>query len=199
MILFFEMGWHAPLPNIFSVCKMVDYLMEMAMFWNKDKELVKFAEREAKIAEHFAIECIDELIRQSSHLLSVLLSGAGGGLALAVSLMNQGADEWLVFATAVVSVYLFLICAMIVLMCLWSDDVYPPANSPKNLYQEGVSVYQIRKEELFNRQMYIEKNAGRAHNMAYWLNLARSGAVLTPVVFALSAWIYFLGCLSGMG
>lgn len=48
------------------------------MFWNKDKELIEYAEQEAKILASFQIECSDALERSGTTLLNILLGGAGG-------------------------------------------------------------------------------------------------------------------------
>lgn len=156
----------------------------------RESELIDYVEQEAKIAERFVIECIDELIRQSNTLLSILLSGAGGALALSVSFARNSLTGDLSYAIFVVSAYLCLLSAVIVVRCLWSNDIYPPAHEPKYLFQTEFTANQIRASDLKTRQEAIDKNTERLLSMAAWLNYARIGAVLTPVLFVVSLFIF---------
>jgi hypothetical protein len=167
----------------------LEYLKGLFMARSREKELIDYVEREAKIAERFAIDNIDELSKQGSSFLTLLLSGAGGALALAISLRNNGAENWLFSGTLAVSCYLFLMSAIVVIRCLWSREIYPPANDPKNLYQALYSAEDIRRVELKNKQIYIDANTRRGMNMAVWLNRARLGSVLTPIIFAITYFI----------
>lgn len=165
------------------------------MFWNKDKELVKFAEREAKINAAFQIECADSLEKASNTLFAVLLSGGGGGLALAVSLFEKGVDDWLWGSVAITCVYLFAIAAVVAIGCLQAQDMYPPANDPKNLFNENnveLGIIETRKNELKSRQFCIDKNRERNGKVAWWLNQANHYATITPVFFIVIASFFYL-------
>ena len=165
------------------------------MFWNKDKELIEYAEQEAKINARFQIDCADSLQKSSGALFSILLSGAGGGLALAVSLFEDDVDVWLWLPVAVVSVYLFGISALIVKYCLQAQDLYPPANEPGNIFNDKnleMGLLMVRREELASRQRVIDKNIIRNGNVAYWFNLASTLSTLTPLVFILASCFSYL-------
>ncbi len=50
-----------------------------------NKDLISFANDEGEKLRKFQIECYDDLKRQAALLLNILLSGAGGSLAMAVN------------------------------------------------------------------------------------------------------------------
>src|SRR5687768_3265075 len=92
--------------------------LERNMFWNKANErkrLIEYAEQEAKILAAFQIDCRVALEKSRDSLLNILLGGAGGGLALAISLYEKEAASWLIIGTFVTSVYLFLLSALMII------------------------------------------------------------------------------------
>lgn len=167
------------------------------MFWNSKRKLVEYAEQEAKINAQYQIDCADSLQRSSSTLFTLLLSGAGGGLALSVSLFGNHSPQWLWLSVAAVSVYLFAIAGMLAYFCLQAQDLYPPANEPLNLYNDKnllLGFYETRESELSSRQRCIDRNIERNNNVAYWLNEASLYATLTSLAFiAVAFFAYLLG------
>jgi hypothetical protein len=157
------------------------------LFMSREKELIDYVEQEAKIAESFAIAGCDDIQRQGSSLLSILLSGAGGGLALAISLQNQNADSWLYYGSYAVSFYLFAVSGFLTLTCLWSGEIDPPANEPNNLYKPHLSLLRIRRAEIKNRNERILFNKTRNITDARRLNQARIMSACTPIIFILCA------------
>ena len=75
--------------------------------------------------------------------------------------------------------------------CLRVRPIYPPANEPKNLMQEGFSIEQIRKAEMKARQVCIDANRDRNDEVGFWLNTCRGMAAATPIIFlAVAAVVY---------
>lgn len=166
------------------------YLFGGNMFWNKErKKLIDYAEQEAKILASFQIECADAVERASNTLLNILLSGAGGGLALAISLYERGAEDWVLIGTFATSIYLFILCGILVRFCLWSSEISPTANEPNHIYNENtrsLELVLVKYYELKNRQQSIEYNRTRNENVGAWLNTVRSMAALTPLIIVIS-------------
>ncbi len=163
-------------------------------FWKSEEEkLVDYITDETNESNRFAVKCLDDLEKQGNTLLSVLLTGGGGALALAVTLAHKNADMWLLFGTAVVSAYLFIIAGILLWKCLWSEDVYSGFGTPNSLYIEGCSVSYIKKHDLDNKQLYIERNRERTYQMAKWLNIARLLSIATPLIFAIFSTLFFYG------
>jgi len=156
------------------------------MFWNSKRKLIEYAEQEAKINAQYQIDCADSLQRSSGALFTILLTGAGGGLALSVSLFENGSVQWLWLSVAAVSVYLFAVAGVIAYFCLQAQDMYPPANEPLNIFndknlQRGFS--ETRESELASRQRCIDRNIARNNSVAYWFNKASIFVTMTPVFF----------------
>lgn len=159
------------------------------MFGSSKQKLMDYANEEAMINAQFQIECADSLQKSSGSLFTVLLSGAGGGLALSVSLFQAEAAIWLWFGVAAVSVYLFGIAAIIAYYCLQAQDLYPPANEPGNIYkaenlQRGLDA--TLEALLASKQRCIDWNIERNARIALWFNRASLLATGTPLVFVAS-------------
>lgn len=159
------------------------------MFWNEDKELIEYAEQEAKMLAAFQIECAEALERSATTLLNILLGGAGGGLALAISLYGKGGLEWLVAGTFLTSFYLFCLCALLTFRCLWSRDIRPLGNQPGNIYNDhykGIDITLFKSINLGTRQDCIDENRLRNNDTGLWLNRVRIMASITPLFIIIS-------------
>ena len=150
-----------------------------------------FFEAEAKENAGFHIACAETLMREANMFLNLLLAGAGGGLALTITLAEKLAPAWQTVATGATSGYLFLLAGLLLMKCLRVRPIYPPANEPKNLMQEGFSIEQIRKAEMKARQVCIDANRDRNDEVGFWLNTCRGMAAATPIIFlAVAAVVY---------
>lgn len=164
----------------------------MFRLWKKEKinkELVEYAEQEAKILAAFQIDCADALERSGTTLLNILLGGAGGGLALAVSLNDKDVAGWLVIGIFIISVYLFFLCGLLIWGCLWSRYIYPPANEPKNIFNDNTDqlcVANVKMHNLKSRQFCIKQNRDRNNLVGMWLNRVRIMAAGTPFLLLIS-------------
>jgi hypothetical protein len=142
-----------------------------------------FFEAEAKENAAFHIACAETLMREANTFLNLLLAGAGGALALMVTLAEKLAPTWQIFGTAATSAYLFLLAGLLLLKCLRVRPIYPPANEPKNLMQDGFSLEQIRRAEMKARQTCIDINRIRNDAVGLWLNRCRGMTAATPLIF----------------
>ena len=153
--------------------------------------LLDFIEAEAKENAAFHLACTETLMREANTFLNLLLAGAGGGLALMVSLAEKSAPLWQSVGTASVSVYLFLLSVFLLFKCLRVRPVYPPANEPKNLMQDGFDLDQIRRVEMKNRQACIDANRDRNDEVGLWLNRLRAMTAGTPIIFLVAAAVVY--------
>lgn len=169
-----------------------DFASSLGEFLNvKDdmKELLDFIEAEARANAAFHITNADNLTKESNSLLNLLLAGAGGALAFAAALIQKTmpVPEWQVWAVTSAALYLFTLSALVVFKCLWVQDIWPPANEPKNYPLSGYTVEEIRKFDLENKQTCCDSNRLRNEKVGVWLNRCRVLAALTPLVTVLVA------------
>ena len=150
-----------------------------------------FFEAEAQKNADFHLENAEALLREGNTFLNLLLAGAGGLLALMISLAEKTAPLWQTAGTGAASAYLFFLSGLLVFKCLWARPIYPPANEPKNLMQEGFEIEQIRRAELKTRQACIDANRDRNDLVGLWLNKCRAMAAFTPIVFAVAAGVAY--------
>jgi len=156
--------------------------------WNQ--ESVKWVEENGRLVSAFQERCTDALERQAAALLNLLLAGAGGALAYAVSLMEQQAPAWMPAGMASASAWLFMVSALLVYRVLWSRPVVGPGNDPANLEAAlTMATDQARVYHLQNHQRAIVADRARNDSVGRWLNICRAmAAVGTPIWFAVAAW-----------
>lgn len=153
-------------------------------------ESVKWVEENARLVSAFQERVIDALERQASAFLNLLLAGAGGSLAYAVSLAEKQAANWQQAGMAAISIWLFMIAGLVLWRAMWSRPVWPPANEPGNLtgaYEMDLT--RARALQLKNQQTAINANRERNDAVGRWLNVCRLLAAATPVIFAAIAWL----------
>lgn len=155
------------------------------------KELLDFIEAEARANAAFHITNADNLTKESNSLLNLLLAGAGGALAFVAALVQKTVPVpgWQIWAVGAGAVYLFCIAGLVVWRCLWVQDIWPPANEPKNFPLSGYTVEQIRQFDLENKQRCCDNNRLRNEAVGAWLNRCRALSAATPLVTALAAWV----------
>ncbi len=148
------------------------------------KELLDYIEAEAKANAAFHITNADNLTKESNTLLNLLLAGAGGALALLVGLIQKTTlvPMWQIAAVGSATTYLFLISGLVIWRCLWVQNIWPPANEPKNFPLNGYTVEEIRQGDMKIRQECIMLNNARNGAVAVWLNRSRALAAATPLV-----------------
>lgn len=150
----------------------------------KNVETMKWIEGAARSNAEFQVSCADSLERQGSALLNLLLTGAGGALAYTVNLAEKHGAAWQQAGMAAVSVWLFAVAALLLVRVLWSRPIYGPANDPGNLQAAyEMDLASALEYEMQNRQFCIAQNRERNDSVGRWLNICRSLAAATPLVF----------------
>ena len=152
---------------------------------------IEFAENEAEKNASFHISNADALARESNLLLNIIISGAAGSLAYFINLAQKESSVWLQVGTCFISIYLFLVAALILWKCLLIRPIYPPANEPKNLLHETADIDTIRLAELSNRQACIDENRVRNDEVGFWINRCRGMLVATPIIFLFGALVAY--------
>lgn len=126
----------------------------------------------------------DDLNSQSHTTLVLLLAAAGASTAYALEKFDESGVTWLVCFVSAITIWLFLLCAVLVWKCLKISSFPSVTNEPENLAQPGYSLDSLRAVEIENIQARIEEAAQRNHITARWLNYIRMSATLSPVVAA---------------
>lgn len=134
----------------------------------------------------------DILAKESATTLTVLLAGAGGALAYAAKLLDDGASRGTVAASAA-AVWLTLLSILLVIRCLKIDAIPPVYNQPGQLLGRHVAGHTLdswREAELKNIEARIDDACKRNDEVARRLNIVRMLATLTPVLAAMAAGLY---------
>lgn len=157
------------------------------------KDAIKLAGQNAA----FGVSIAEDLIKDATTLLNILLAGVGGGIGLCLQLLNSSHPMGLALVVAICSLYLAAIAVVVVKQCLMSADLYPPTNSPENLLVAAKEPYknepteQIYQWVLESMDAPCQKNTQRNHTRAYWLDRCRIAAALTPVVFIVGLAVFW--------
>ena len=148
-------------------------------------ELIDWVEKQALENFKSHIQDADNLIKQSSTTLTILLAALGTGTAYSVKVLDAHGDKSLLIAAIVFSIYILLLCAVLVFKCLKIQAIPAPTNEPDHLYRKSLSLDHIREEELKNLQQRINQLVKRNDATSRWLNRVRLLTVASPIVFAL--------------
>ncbi|HZV61490.1 MAG TPA: hypothetical protein VFF75_03665 [Methylophilaceae bacterium] len=157
-------------------------------------KLLTWIYEQASLTSEFSLKVSDNLERQANTLLNILLVGAGGALAYVINLIGSRSSEWLLWGMIGSSSWLFLTAVILIYKCLWCNNLYGPANDPKNLLQAEANyrIDEVMRFELEHRQLAIEKNRQRNYKVSRWLNIVRAMAAFTPLLFGISAALVYL-------
>jgi len=136
----------------------------------------------------------DILAKEAATTLTVLLAGAGGALAYAAKLLDEGASRGTV-AASTAAVWLTFLAMLLVFRCLKIDAIPTVYNQPGQLmgrHTAGRSLETWREAELKNIEARIEDARIRNDKMASRLNIVRMLAALTPVLSGVAAGLYIV-------
>lgn len=137
----------------------------------------------------------DEIKRDATTTLTVLLAGGGAALAYGgKALEGSAAPGTLGVVALLCSAWLFGLCVVLVLKCLSVHDIAAVWNEPANLYHPQHEFDAIREAELKNMQARLDEAAARNTNTSAWLNRVRLGAIATPLIAlagAIISWLAF--------
>jgi len=149
-------------------------------------EKLDFFEAAARTNAAYHIASAEYLTKEANATLLLLLSGAAGALAYAVSLYDKGI-MWAAVGMAVAGLYLFALSGVLVFGCLLLRDLYPPANEPGILMAVDWTLDEMRRAELESQQRCIERNRLRNGFVASWLQRVRIAIPAVSLVFILAA------------
>ncbi|AOI94830.1 hypothetical protein [Burkholderia sp. LA-2-3-30-S1-D2] len=149
----------------------------------KDR-MLDWVEKQAIENLQFHIQCAEQIKKEATTTLTVILAGVGGASAYTVKLFDAHVAHWLMAAALAFALGLLVVAAILVLRCLHIDNIQAPANEPKNLYLPKYSLQIVREVELENVQLRIKAAQDRNGAAADRLERVRVYAVLVPVISA---------------
>jgi hypothetical protein len=129
------------------------------------------------------LQSADVLAKEAAATLTILLAGLSGAFTFAV-----GTQSFRVGAI-ILTVYLFVLCFVLVIRCMMIGRLPAITNEPRNLNQDGYELEALRRTELDNIQGRIDQTARRNAVTARWLNYVRLGAILSPAIFIVATFL----------
>ena len=134
------------------------------------------------------LETGDFLLAQANTLLTLLLAGLGGALAMGSRVFEPAAGV-LGWGAAAVAVWLSLVAAVLARQCIVTRNTQVVDNEPINVYKPilGLSEEEILSYEIENLQGRINITKARNEAVARWLDRCRYAAIATPFSFAVGA------------
>lgn len=148
---------------------------------------IEWIERAGQENLRFRLGNSETLAREAQQTLTLLLAGMGAALAYVVKMLEAAAMTAVGVGVAALTAWLMLAAGVLVVKCVLSRDLPVPANEPDNLWQEGWTIEMDRMGELKGLQARIDATRARNHAVAAWLDRVRLMAVVSPVVFMLTA------------
>jgi hypothetical protein len=151
-------------------------------------DVLDWAEKAGNENIKFRLQNSEALAKESAVMLTILITGLGGALALAMRYTETAtASEPIAAGAAAVSVWFMISAVTLVHQCIRTFDLPAPTNEPINLYQPAFTLIQLREVELQNLQHRIEDVTRRNGRVARWLDRVRYWSVATPLVFIIVA------------
>ena len=141
----------------------------------------------------FRLQNAETLAKEAATTLTVLLAGIGGALSYAAKYYDgkPPALSLVVGATAL-AVWLMFLSVLLVHYCVRTLPLQTPTNEPENLYQPKFALDVLREVELQGIQRRINQTVKRNSTVAQWLDRVRYGAVFSPLIFLIAAWVVSL-------
>lgn len=132
----------------------------------------------------------DHLLAQANTLLTIVLAGVGGGLALGGAIFTPEASP-LAWGAAISVAWLAVVGVFLAHWCIVTKQTEVLHNEPSNIHRPdlGLSEQEALAFEIENIQGRIEKTKKRNAGVALWLDRCRYGVIATPVWFAATAFL----------
>mgnify|MGYP001599681261 CR=1 FL=1 len=156
------------------------------------REVLDYAEKAGTENLKFRLQNAETLAKEANSILTILLAGIGGAMALAAKGFEQATPlpSAITIAAAGLAVWLMAVAAILVVFCMLSMDLPAPTNEPLNLFQPDFEIDKIRIVELRNLDQRIKQATARNHRVAAWLDRVRLLAISSPAVFLLIALVW---------
>lgn len=158
---------------------------------NIDEKALDYIERQAGVLSVFRIETMELLNKRANTLVALQLAGGGSLAGFAISITGK-APHCAFVAVLVASGLLFLLAVAGVCLCMFTQSVYPPGNTPDNLLgSAGTSsdLLQLRHAELLSLQVRQSSWADRNNQVGRRLNNLYLATALVPMVATGVAWL----------
>jgi len=151
--------------------------------------LLDWVEQAAQENIRFHLRNADQLAKEATATLALILMGLGATLAHGIQGLS-GALTPAHAASLALAAYLTGLAVMVVLKCMKIAPIPAPANEPGNLYQPSYPMEKLREAELRNLQERIQDAVDRNDALTGNLNRLRLAATLGPVIWvaAFSLW-----------
>lgn len=127
----------------------------------------------------------DHLLAQANTLLTIVLAGVGGGMALGGEIFTSASSP-LAWGAATSAAWLAVVGVLLAHWCIVTKQTEVLHNEPSNIHRPdlGLTEQAALTFEIENLQCRIEKTKKRNADVALWLDRCRYGVIATPVWFA---------------
>lgn len=150
---------------------------------NIDKETLDYVEAQVTRLTSFRLESM-ELLNKRTHTLITLQLGAGGGLAaFAVNLLGKPVERWIIVGVVIAAALLFLLAAVGVLLCMFTESIYPPGNEPEILMEQVAvrnDLLELRAAEVMSVQERQSQWSQRNRRVGVALNFLYFFTAIVP-------------------
>jgi hypothetical protein len=151
-------------------------------------DLIEYALSEGYKNSDTHIESLAIMRKEANSTMGFLIAGGGAALGYAIKLLETSGNAPVMIGLFGVSIYLFLLCGLLLWKCLCADSVMPTHCEPKNVFLPDYDVTAIKRAEIRQLQERCDFNRRKASDVGYWLNLARGLVFLTPLIFV-AEWV----------
>jgi hypothetical protein len=149
------------------------------------RKVLDFAEAAGAENIRFRLKIADDLARDVSTTLTLLLSGLGVAMSYAVTSVRAGAFDVSTAVAVIMAAWLALAAFTLLLKCVLSRKLSVPTNEPGNILQDSWLIDELRRAELFNLQERIKQVRARNRETAIWLDRVRLMMVCSfPIALA---------------
>lgn len=162
---------------------------------NELKERLDWIERSAIENMKAHHTSADIIAKEASTTLTVLLAGVAGGLAYAGKAIEADSWTWYSFGAAMFTAWLTLLSYRCVTGCLMISPIPQIYNEPRNLDAPELTLAELRESEILGLQNRIDDAAKRNSMLSRRMNRVRRLAVASPLVFTISALVWWVGSL----
>lgn len=148
-------------------------------------DVLEYAEKAGLDNLKFRLQIAETLAKEANSILTILLAGIGGALALSVKGFELPFPQVsaMTIGLAGLAAWLMIVAGILVVFCMLSMDLPAPTNEPLNLYQPEFELSDLRIVELRNLDQRIKQVTARNHRVAAWLDRVRLLAITSPLVF----------------
>lgn len=155
-------------------------------------DLLDYAEKAGAENMKFRLQNAETLAKEANAVLTILLAGIGGSVALVAKSIEQvhGLSPAITIGATFLAMWLTVTAGILVVFCMLSMDLPVPTNEPLNLYQPEFEFEKIRIAELRNLDGRIKQATARNHRVAAWLDRVRLLVVASPLIFLLTSLVW---------